>query len=87
MKTLTAVVSASATRLSITYRRLVLKLTVPDNALSSLSISLYDTNFEEMTLLPWFVENEWVEILLNPIGHKFNSDLNTGFDDTKLKIA
>ena len=58
----------------LTYRRPVLKLTVTDNALDSLSISLYDTHFEEMALLPWFFENEWIEILLNPNGNKLHSD-------------
>ena len=59
----------------LTYRRPVLNLTIPDNALSSLSISLYETHFEEMSLLPWFVENEWIEILLYPNGHKLHNDL------------
>ena len=39
-------------------------MTDPDNALSTLSFFLYNTHVEEMTLLPWFVENEWIEILL-----------------------
>ena len=53
----------------------VLNLTVPDNALSSVNTSLDDTHFEEKALLPWFVEKKWIEVLLDPIGHKLHNDL------------
>ena len=53
----------------LTYRQPVLNLTVPDKALSSLSIPLDDTRFEEMALLPWFVEKDWITVLLYPIRH------------------
>ena len=59
----------------LTYRRPVQNLTVPENAPSSLSISLFDTHFEGMASLPWFVENECIEILLYPNGQKFYNDL------------
>ena len=54
----------------LTYRRPVLNLTVRDNALSSKMFKLRQLSLNvEMTLLPWFVENEWIEILLYPNGH------------------
>ena len=56
------------------HRRPVQKLTVPDNALSSLSISLYDTHFEVLALLNWFFENELIEILMYLNGHKLLND-------------
>ena len=59
----------------LTYRRPVLILTVPDNAVSCLGNIRYDTSFEEMVLLPWFVENERIEILLYSIGHIMHYDL------------
>ena len=74
VKMLTAVVSVLA-RLSVNLSTSVLNVTVPDNALGSLGISLFDTHFEEMALLPVFDENEWIGILLYPIGHKLHNDL------------
>ena len=75
METLTAVVNASAS-FQLTYRRLVLNLTVPDIVFSSVSISPYDTRFEEMALLPcFFFENERIEIMLYPIELKLPNDL------------
>ena len=46
------------------HSNLVNRTYCPKPVLRSLSISLHDTNFEEMALLRWFVENEWIEILL-----------------------
>ena len=71
----------------LTYRRLFLNLTAPDNALGSLSISLYDTHLEEMTMCPGLLKTNG---LRSCYYHKDISGImicNIGFDDTKLKIA
>ena len=87
METLTAVVNASA-RFQLTYRRLVLILTVPDNVFSRVSISPHDTRFEEKALLPcFFLKTKELRLCCIQLNITCQMISNICFDDSKLKIV